>query len=511
MRRYTLYICMLAMSLLSLSCIREDGKDVQKGPAILFSASDPQTKAFIDEINRSGNELVVYDYMFGTEGTLNSVGEQRWYIDHARIRCTVDGQQTWDFVSGDEYFWLYGSHHNCFGWLFMGPSGNNTITFFGEHPEFNKETFILDLPAYEFTLQSPVYDFLYSDIVERSYTQANPDSSPIDLKMNHLFSAFRFKARNVRQSDVTVLGASLTLVTQKKVDIDFSKAKEDGVIDNKPVVAYTETATGVFELSRGEGGDRLVSTPVTSVDADPGYSVINLFDLSDPDAYKMVWPQNATEFEEAQLEVRFIDSAKNTEETKIFTLSGFTPQEWLSGNRYSYELVFADQEIRLTCTVEPWRRKEIPLKYTDVVIVSDKIQWHDNTISNLNEHTGEVLLFNDTAKPAECYFKIDEPSGTWHASLIPVGGTNTGAFCFVNPANPAEVLNDPSGPVGEIGRLMIRVTDATSQTNVNKAKLRIVVKTGAGLDEADKQTIVVENLCSGHDYNEYTLVQNLII
>jgi hypothetical protein len=69
------------------------------------------------------------------------------------------------------------------------------------------------------------------------------------------------------------------------------------------------------------------------------------------------------------------------------------------------------------------------------------------------------------------------------------------------------LTENPSGTVGDgkIARLKIRVKDASSQTNTNKAKLRIVVKTAN-----DSQTIVVENLCPGHDYNEYTLVQNRI-
>ena len=108
---------MLAMSLVLLSCVKEAGRDMVKGPAMAFSAADPQTKAFIDDINRSGNELVVYDYMTGVGNILEVPAENRWYIDHSRIHCTVDGQEVWDYVSGDEYFWLYGSNHSCFGWL----------------------------------------------------------------------------------------------------------------------------------------------------------------------------------------------------------------------------------------------------------------------------------------------------------------------------------------------------------------------------------------------------------
>ena len=221
----------------------------------------------------------------------------------------------------------------------------------------------------------------------------------------------------------------------------------------------------------------------------------------------MIWPQDETEFASAVLEVKYKDDTKPDEQTKTFQLNGFSQKEWLAGNRYSYELVFTDKEITLMCDVLQWNRKEIVLDFTEVVVVSDKIQWHDNTISDLNEHTGEVLLFNDKNKPAECYFKIDAPQGArWIASLVPVAG-KADAFEFVDPKS-GYVVTSPSGNVGEIGIIKVRVKNATDQTDTNKAKLRIVVKTAASAQ--DGEVIVVENLCPGHDYNEYTLVQNRI-
>ena len=244
----------------------------------------------------------------------------------------------------------------------------------------------------------------------------------------------------------------------------------------------------------------------------------------------MIWPQDENEFASAVLRVVYTETVEGQErqQVKIFQLNGFTQKEWLAGNRYSYELVFTDKEITLTCEVIPWRKKDITLDYTEVVVVSDKIQWHDNTIDYLEEHTGEVVLFNNINKPAECYFKIDAPKGArWTATLIPVAGTNTDAFEFVDPdkydeTEPNNTTKDrytplvdaegkpknPSGNVGDgsIARLKIRVKDATTATETNKAKLRIVVTTSNY-----EQSIVVENLCSGHDYNEYTLVQNMIV
>jgi hypothetical protein len=489
---------MLAMSLVLLSCVNEAGTDMVKEPAIIFSASEPMTRAFIEDINRSGNELVVYDYMTGIEGTLTVDPDDRWYIDHARIHCTVDGQQVWDYVSGDEYFWLYGSNHSCFGWLFSGPSGNNTITFFGEHPHFEKDSFRLSLPVYKFTHASPIYDFLYSDVTKRTYTQQNPDSSPIPLKMNHLFSAFRFTVRSVRQAPVTIHSAVLKVVTRKKATIDF-EGPVDTVTGGKPEVIYTEAQSDTLQLKD-------INHELTG-----GSAAINLFDRNDVEAFRMIWPQDETEFAEAVLEIGFSETVEGQvrQQTKLFRLNSSQQKEWLAGNRYSYEIVFTDKEITLTCEVLPWNKKEIVLDFTEVVVVSDKIQWHDNTISHLDEHTGEVLLFNNTTA-AECYFKIDAPQGArWIASLVPVSGAGAAAFEFVDPNTGVALdeANPPSGSVGEIGKIKVRVKDPSKPTDTNKARLRIVVSTA---NVQDPQVIVVENLCPGHDYNEYTLVQNMI-
>ena len=50
---------------------------------------------------------------------------------------------------------------------------NNTISFFsGEHPHLDidddEENHVLHLPIYNFDLDSPIYDFLYSDTIEEN-------------------------------------------------------------------------------------------------------------------------------------------------------------------------------------------------------------------------------------------------------------------------------------------------------------------------------------------------------
>ena len=145
MKRIFIYILLPLLLALS-SCVKGGKEEAAHGPRMLFYADVPQTKAFIEDINRSGNQMVVYDYMTIQRYNDKTEIDEYWYIDHARIQCTVDGQQVWDFVDVDDYYWLYRSTHKFFGWLYVGPSGYNTVTFFGDHPEFDKNTWHLPLP-----------------------------------------------------------------------------------------------------------------------------------------------------------------------------------------------------------------------------------------------------------------------------------------------------------------------------------------------------------------------------
>jgi hypothetical protein len=122
-------------------------------------------------------------------------------------------------------------------------------------------------------------------------------------------------------------------------------------------------------------------------------------------------------------------------------------------------------------------------------------------ISELTD--AEIVALN----PAVTSFTTPGTKAPKNISGLKLYKENADAFEFVDP-NSGEVLKSPSGDVGKIGIIKVRVKNATDQTNTNKAKLRIVVSTAASVQ--DGEVIVVENLCPGHDYNEYTLVQNMI-
>lgn len=463
------------------------------GPRMLFYADVPQTKAFIEDVNRSGNQMVVYDYMTIQRYNDKTQVDKYWYIDHARIICTVDGQQVWDFVETDDYYWLYRSTHKFFGWLYQGPSGYTTVTFFGDHPEFDKNTWKLPLPKYKFTLDSPIYDFLYSDVTERSYSQDNHDASPVKLNMNHLFCAFRFNVRSMRGEKITLKSATLSVLNERQATIDYSKTSSDPV-----EVEYAENQCIPLSMTYSSPLEFTSDTPARNL-FPGGY---------DPEGYHMMWAQSEDEFKNATLELEYVVGEGSNAEVKILSLNEFNTKQWQGGNRYDYDVVFTDQMIQLTCNVKPWDKYDTPIDFTDVVVVSDKLQWHNSTVVSIDEHNGQVVL-NPNGTPAECYFKIDAPQGAhWFAELVYLDAHSTQAFSFVGES--AEYAKSEAnvelgiaamGPVGSIGKINIKANSSNAQDG-HRALLRISVRTEEG------RTIIVENLCAGHDYNEYTVVQN---
>ena len=483
MRVNNIILMMCAALLMLLSCDRKEDAKADAAPLMLFSAEEVDTKSFISDVNRSGNQIVVFDYM-KTPGA----DTYEWYIDHRRIFCEVDGQQVWDFVQGDEYYWLDDSIHNSFGWLYMGPGGNTTETFFEVHPDIDKENFKLNIPQKTFNLDTPIYDFLYSDVERREFSRENPDTSPLKLKMSHLFSAFRFRVRNLSEKSVTINSATLSGVKNtKSATIDFSKASNPA---KTVTVTYAEEAGG-NEFTRAD-----------DIVLPSGSDYVNLFHQTDPEGYHMIWPQTSTEMEGMKLSMEVPTYHPST---KTITLTNAGTTEWLPGNRYSYDLVFTDQEVIITCNVTPWSKETIELEFSQIVVVSDKIQWHRTTVESVNEHTGEVVLKNDATadKPgtcAECWFKIASPAGRqWQASLI--GDYN--GFEVIDPTT-GQVIDSPRGDTGDVGVLKIRAKYSADIVDTKKAVLRIVILPAQPGD----QTVVVENLGSGHDFHEYTLVRN---
>ena len=479
-----IFFCCIAL-LAALSCGKEEPASGH-ADKIRFAPYIPETKAndFIENINSLGNKMVVYDMMSKD----NDFG---WYLDGVTIECDANGN--WNYSgkdAGAEFLWIDQSRHEFFGWLNM-----ENLLF--ETPQLNKEDRTLSIPGINFTKDTPQYDFMYSDVYERYYSKNGGntpaggnggDASAINLEMKHLFTAFRFKVQNMRDADITINSVTLN-------NVCFNKSAV--------ITFYRRPATVSYSYPDPENAkhdfNSLITTPVTLT---AGGGLTNAF--GEGDDFMMTWPQTEKEFLETDKEtaITINYTQRGVNRNKVLVLKDFSHTQWEAGKRYGYTITFTDKEIKLTCSVEPWRDEEKLIEFTETVTVKTKMNWERSTVNPFddahvyNPATGEIIIKQNGA-PAVCKFEIDTPSGsTWNASLIQTEG-HMGSFAFVEGYS--------SGEVGKEGSIMIYATNSAPYAPIHKAKLRITGRRGDG------KTIIVNNLTpTDSQVHEFTIVQNPI-
>lgn len=473
-RMRNILICCMAL-LAFLSCEKGGPSTVAPADRITFAPYIPQTKGFIENISSLGHTMVVYDWMTKDNDT-------GWYMDGVSIECDADGN--WNYsgdYTGKEFLWMDQTYHQFFGWLTKDASmteNNTPESFFGE--DFGFSDWILTIPTKKMTPTTPQFDFMYSGVSQRQYSKnggntptgaGGGDSSPIDLEMKHLFTAFRFYIENLRNVNITIKNISLTnIYTQKSATVDFRNPSEVSYAD-KVKETLENNSIGVLKTS------------------DPR---INIF--SQNDDYFMVWPQTSVEFADAEIVISYRQEGQDL--VKRFKLNELTHTEWAGGSRYSYNIVFTDKEVKLICTVNPWQTEDEVIDFTENISISKKMSWEESSLKEVGGHkveNAEVIL-KDNKEPAICRFQIDAPVGaTWYASLISIDG-HTDAF---------EFDGNNYGKVGVPAELRIKVTNNAPHAPTHKAKLRIVVVVG-------DRTIVVNDLIESTTQHEYTIIQNRI-
>ena len=148
-------------------------------------------------------------------------------------------------------------------------------------------------------LDSPQFDFVYSNVVERNLdTSAGTDISdgtdvkrPVGLTFKHLFSAFAFTLKNESAGDLKLKDVSLQIQSGGEAGIDYSGAwTRDADVSGCPSVTYT-----LSDVSDIKG----VADGVT-VKILPANAKVDLFNhvgsvvatASDKGEFKLAWPQS---------------------------------------------------------------------------------------------------------------------------------------------------------------------------------------------------------------------------
>ena len=189
-------------------------------------------------------------------------------------------------------------------------------------------------------------------------------------------------------------------------------------------------------------------------------------------------------------------------------LQTFLPEgTWPAGKKLTYNLVLSGEktitEFQINTVVEDWYTQTENIDFTDQVEVPEKMEWVDGTYESWNKDTGEVVLFTDVDKVAECRFKISTPVGaTWTASLIPLTASAMDAFSIVEDSKYGVVGTE------DWQYVKIKINNPDPISARNACLLRITIQT------ADGRTIVVKNLMPEQAANkgveEFTIIQNLI-
>lgn len=153
-------------------------------------------------------------------------------------------------------------------------------------------------------------------------------------------------------------------------------------------------------------------------------------------------------------------------------------------------------EMDITLTVSDWNQAKESWSYSKTVVVNEdgKINWTSGSATT----AGIVALPGDD--PVTCNFTIASPAdATWHATLIPVDGV---ADALVFKLADGSNATSCSGAVGTEGNITIIKNPYVAAPNGASAKLRIVVKSIAGV------SVVTELVPSDASYTEYTIVRN---
>ena len=395
-----------AVLLMIAACTKQPAHNERKTDEITIQVSAPVTKAmFSDEyFQKEGNRIKIYDFnpsgkyfddLIGPDVQGNTYGyEGVWPFENAPHAWTVD-------------------EHKFFGWLANDANFEGGMTpesFFGTGFKFDEGTKILTIPAKSMGVNTPQFDFLYSNIETRDMVNA-ADYSAVKLNFSHLFTAVSFGAENSTTSDIQIKEFRIEKILNKRsATINYS--------GTEPVITYIDGTSDQY-LTRSSGEFTLASET----------HINDIFNNSDNQSFLLLWPLKASHLfsdatakeengvvnypEEWKMYIKYItDGAEYTKRMN------FPNVAWEAGKRYHYDILFADKTIELTVHVKDWDYEHQDVDYTDASVGVEStgvLKW-DSAVSEINEANKTVSIVN--AQPAKGSFTIKAPvGGTWMISL----------------------------------------------------------------------------------------------
>ncbi len=298
------------LSLAALSCTKVSplGPGQPDSPTISIAADVPATKGFLDGSFPTGSQITVYDWLDVASGT------DSYHMSNVGVKYNGPNNKDWQYTETDaQYYWVDGTH-NFFGWMTdEGTGADSDPTSYSSLWSFNSTTKILKVD-YTFTPSTPIYDFVYSDIVSVPYSKGNtPTPDMVMLDMKHLFTAISFGVENKTEDDVKINSFHVAKLKNKcYAEIDYSGTNVRVDLKNKsneyPVgTEYWNSLSSPYTLAGNSSTDNIFVGP------DAGIS------------YDIIWPQDANDVHFGGTPIK--DANGNVT----------YPQEWMMSINYTME------------------------------------------------------------------------------------------------------------------------------------------------------------------------------
>ena len=423
MRRKTTYLLVAVLAV--LSCRRE-GFDTPVRENILFSAVDgTSTKAFLDNttLKSQNNTLHVVDYLTDFTGTASWMGADGHYINDEIVY--PGSGNVWNYVSGRAYPWTVNGSHHFFSWLTTDATVNPSVTAASFcNPTYTPATQTLSIPQLEMTPStSPQFDFMYSTVTTID-AAARTVNTPVELQMQHLFTALNITLINTSGNKILLKSVTLNgLKNKRSANIAFTAAT--------PVVTtgnITSTSISLYSSSDPDGDEYIHEDRVKELTP-----------------FFFMWSQTYAELSGAQIVVvyRVVDSNDVASDDLTATIvldkqSIFKTNSvgMDAGKKYSFMLQFKKSTLDIYTRAIPWDYEEYDWDYSDHSISArGSGVFKDGVLAfyRLNQETGEytvepttdewsakTMRFTTRQETLAGKFYIEAPtSGRWQISAYP--------------------------------------------------------------------------------------------
>ena len=481
------------------------------------------TKGFLNTggLTVDGTSFQTYDYLSGYDGTLSNHtnGVEFQYFANT---LTYKGDATpWKWLFGnvaapDSYRWTRTGTHHFFGWLLADGSDAtnlNTSSFFTTYTPGTKTVTL----AKSLNIDSPQYDFLYSDVVPVDVI-SDGIPSKVDLPMKHLFGALGITITNTSKLDVIVYAVRLkNFPGSGTATLNYDMADGVTVTHPDPTSAgtYSYWPDKIQSIVGTNNGITLynIDHPTLAGKVYDCYTATELVGDAQP-SFRMSWPMSFNAIEPIQTGTDedgnpIYDASSPMIEVQC--KSGNGSKNWISfrwprlenatqaitgGKKTQLNLNFADKQIILSYSILPWQYKEYPMAFEDDAISSTQLKFTENTFVSLPKVTDaagrhDVIQLTQSstegAYVAKGTFKVYTPVNA--QLLVTLGGNGEDFEVSLDSGNTATGGNSSItiDPHRDGGLISLRIKPRGTPRSGSKCYLHFTVLNRGREADADTE------------------------